>query len=130
MIVPDSHIGFGWCNLEFRRIPAAVAEAIDKADRVGVFPVSCCELALAYRKGRLELPIPPSEWFHFALAESHIDLLPFNERIASRAVDLGNVHRDPFDRIIIAAALCLDAQPAGVDGRFPEYPELSGRLLA
>ena len=34
------------------------------------------------------------------------------------------------DRMIIATALELDGQLASVDGQFPAYPELAGRLLA
>ncbi len=38
-------------------------------------------------------------------------------------------HRDPFDRIIIATALELDARLASVDGYFVSYTELAGRLI-
>ena len=38
-------------------------------------------------------------------------------------------HRDPFDRIIIATALELDARLASVDGHFVSYTELAGRLI-
>jgi PIN domain nuclease of toxin-antitoxin system len=54
---------------------------------------------------------------------------PLTAGIAARAVDLADIHRDPFDRIIIATALELDARLASVDGHFSAYPELTGRLL-
>lgn len=129
MIVLDSHIWFWWINLEHHRLPASVLAAIENAPSVGVSPVSCFELALAHRRGRLELSLPVREWFALALSGSGIELLPLTPAISARAVDLPDVHRDPFDRIIIATALELNGQLASVDGHFAGYPELAGRLI-
>jgi PIN domain nuclease of toxin-antitoxin system len=129
VIVLDSHIWFWWINLEHHRMPPSMLAAIESALRVGVSPVSCFELALASRRGRLELPRPTREWFALALAGSDVELLPFTPEIAARAVELPDIHRDPFDRIIIATALEMDARLASVDGRFVNYTELAGRLI-
>ncbi len=129
MIVLDSHVWFWWINREHSRLAPHLLEEIEKADRVGVSPVSCFELALAYRRGRLALQIPPAEWFPRALTGSGVELLPLTPDIAVRAVGLSDIHRDPFDRIIIATALELDGRLASVDGHFDSYPELSGRLI-
>jgi PIN domain nuclease of toxin-antitoxin system len=75
VIALDSHIWFWWINLEHHRIPPSMLAAIESAPRVGVSPVSCFELALAYRRGRLELPRPTREWFALALAGSDVELL-------------------------------------------------------
>ena len=129
MIVLDSHIWFWWINLDHQRIPSTMLIEIENANRVGVSPVSCFELALAHRRGRLALPLPVREWFAFALDGSDIELLPVTPTIAARAVELSTIHRDPFDRLIIATALELDARLASIDGYFAGYPELVGRLL-
>lgn len=129
MIVLDSHIWFWWINQEHQRIPASMLAAIDSAPQVGVSPVSCFELALAARRSRLELPLPAREWFTLALAGSGVELLALTPAISARAVELSEIHRDPFDRIIIATALELDARLASIDGYFAGYPELAGRLL-
>jgi len=129
VIVLDSHIWYWWINLEHERLSSALVNDIESAPRIGVSPVSCFELALACRRGRLELPLPPSEWFRRALGDSGVELLPLSPGIAARAVTLTEVHRDPFDRIIIATALEYDARLASLDGLFAGYPELSGRLI-
>lgn len=129
MIVLDSHIWFWWVNGENQRLPSLILAEIEAAPRVGVSPVSCFELALAHRRGRLELLLPIREWFAQALAGSDVELLPLTALIAARAVELPEIHRDPFDRIIIATALEMDARIASVDGYFPRYPELNGRLI-
>ena len=129
VIVLDSHIWFWWINLEHDRMPPAMLAEIHRAQRVGVSPVSCFELALAHRRGRLELPLPVREWLALALAGSDIELLPLTPGIAARAVELPDIHRDPFDRIIIATSLEMDARLASVDGRFFSYAALAGHLI-
>lgn len=129
MIVLDTHIWYWWVNLEHERLPVGMVSIIENAPRVGVAAVSCFELALAHRRGRLELPLPPKQWLSRALEGSDVDVLPLTPDIALRAVDLSDVHRDPFDRIIIATALGLDAKLASIDGNFSAYPELAERLI-
>lgn len=129
MIVLDSHIWFWWINLEHHRMSSTMLAEIENSSQVGVSPVSCYELALAHRRGRLALPLPIRDWFALALTGSDIELLPLTPTIAARAIELSEIHRDPFDRIIIATALELDARLASVDGYFVGYAELAGRLL-
>jgi PIN domain nuclease of toxin-antitoxin system len=130
VIVLDTHVWFWWINLEHQRLPPSIVVAIESEAQVGVSPVSCFELALAYRRGRLELPAAPPKWFDLALTGSDIELLALTPAICARAVELTEVHRDPFDRIIIATALELDAKLASIDGHFANYPELAGHLLS
>jgi PIN domain nuclease of toxin-antitoxin system len=130
MIVLDSHIWFWWINLEHYRLPSSLLAVIENAPSIGVSPVSCFELALAHRRGRLELPLSIREWFDLALAGSDIELLPLTPAISARAVELTDIHRDPFDRIIIATTLEMDARLASIDGHFASYPELAGRLIS
>jgi len=75
VIVLDSHVWFWWINGEHSHLSAPMLEAIETDDRVGVSPVSCFELALAHRKGRLELPLPPDEWLSLALQGSGVEVL-------------------------------------------------------
>ena len=130
MIVLDSHIWFWWINLEHHRLSSSLLAALENAPAIGVSPVSCFELALAHRRGRLELPLSIREWFALALAGSDIELLPLTPVISTRAVELSDIHRDPFDRIIIATALEIDARLASIDGHFASYPELAERLIS
>jgi len=74
--------------------------------------------------------LPAHEWFREALENSGIELIPLIPDIAARAVVLADVHRDPFDRIIIATALVENASLASLDLKFCEYPELKSLLLS
>ncbi len=129
IVVLDSHVWFWWINLEHQRLSTKMLSEIDRAQRVGVSAVSCYELALAHYRGRLQLSMPPHEWFPLALAGSSVELLPLTPEIAIRATELSQVHRDPFDRIIIATTLLGNGILLSVDGHFDAYVELEGRLI-
>jgi PIN domain nuclease of toxin-antitoxin system len=129
IVVLDTHIWFWFVNEEAHRYPARMQERIETAAHVGISPVSCFEIALAHRRGRLALPCEPNDWFQQALEPSGIELLPLTPAIAAIAVDLSDVHKDPFDRLIIATTLQYQGKLASVDGLFARYAELTGLLL-
>lgn len=129
MIVLDTHIWFWFIAQEFERFPDHWREQIETAAQVGVSIISCYEIALAQQKGRLELPCPAKQWFADALEPSGILLLPLTPQIICCAVDLSPVHRDPFDRLIIATTIAYEAKLASIDGLFNQYPELANCLM-
>ena len=129
MIVLDTHVWFWWINLEHQRFSVSMRTSLEGNESLGVSVVSCYEIALAAQRGRLGLPCSTSQWFAEALEPSGIRLLPLSPEIASVAVDLAAIHRDPFDRIIIATTLIHDAALLSLDGVFHHYPELRDRLL-
>jgi PIN domain nuclease of toxin-antitoxin system len=129
IIVLDSHVWFWWINRDNDRLSPPLLMAIENAERVGVSVVSCYELAVAHHRNRLDLSMPPFEWFSKALDDSGVELLPVTPEICVRAINLSQVHRDPFDRMIIATALQQDGTLVSIDGQFSAYPELNGRLI-
>ncbi len=96
IIVLDTHIWYWWITQDFEKFPARWIDIIETADRVAVSPVSCFEIALSNRRGRLILPCESAEWLHEALAPAGIELLPITAAIAVWAVKLEGVHKDPL----------------------------------
>jgi PIN domain nuclease of toxin-antitoxin system len=129
VIVLDTHMWIWFVNLAFENFPSEWQERIETASQVGISPVSCYEIALAQQRGRLELPCSTNQWLRAALEPSGIELFPLTPEICSRAVNLAAVHRDPFDRMIMATALEYQASLASVDSMFRQYPELSSCLM-
>jgi len=129
IIVLDTHIWFWWITQEFQRFPKQWLNIIETAEQVAVSPVSCFEIALAHQRGKLALPCDAANWLEQALAPAGIELLPITAAIAAHAVALSPVHKDPFDRLIIATALQHQAQLASVDSLFSRYEELKAFLL-
>jgi len=128
-IVLDTHIWLWYINGNFDKFPKHWHEQIKNADLIGVSSVSCYEIVLAHSKGRLELNIPVKQWLIDALQPSGIELLPLNPEISFKAVNLSIIHKDPFDRIIIATTLEYKAKLASIDSLFCKYPELQDNLM-
>jgi PIN domain nuclease of toxin-antitoxin system len=129
MIVLDTHVWLWWVNQDHDRIPDARWLQIEQADTIGVSVISCFEVAWLERHGRIVLPCERATWFDKALAGSAIECLPLTPRIASRAVDLPEHHRDPQDRLIVATALEYGCSLMSFDTQFSAYQELAGLLL-
>lgn len=129
MTILDTHIWFWFINQEFHRFPNHWRDIIETNEKIGVCSVSCYEIALAYKKGRIDLPCPPDEWFKESLAPVNIELLSLTPNIANKAVNLADIHKDPFDRIIIATTIEYKAQLASIDNLFSRYIELEPYLL-
>jgi len=129
VIVLDTHIWLWLINGNFDQFPSHWQKQFESAAKVGVSPVSCYEIALAHQRGRIRLPGTAQEWFDAALMPAGIELLPITEGVAARAVNLSPVHKDPFDRLIMATALTYEAQLASVDGLFSQYSELVDYLM-
>ena len=92
--------------------------------------ISSFEVIYLVKLRRIELPLPTQEWLREALAPSGIESLSITAEIAAASAELPEYHKDPADRIIIATALAYNAKLASVDGLFPLYSELAGRLLS
>jgi PIN domain nuclease of toxin-antitoxin system len=129
IVVLDTHIWLWLVNANFDCFPSSWLPHFERADRLAVSPLSCYEIALAQQRGRLELDCTPDEWFEQALLLANIELLPLTSAIATRSVKLSPIHKDPFDRLIIATALEYEAKLASIDGFFSQYPELANCLL-
>jgi len=129
IIVLDTHIWLWYINGDFDQFPYHWQQQIREVDLVGVSPISCYEIVLANSKGRLQLNFSVQQWLIDSLQPSGIELLPLTPEISFKAVNLSPIHKDPFDRIIIATALEHKAKLASVDSLFCQYPELDNVLM-
>jgi PIN domain nuclease of toxin-antitoxin system len=129
VIVLDTHVWLWFINGNLDLFPSNWLNQIESASRVGISPVSCYEIALAHSKGRIKLPSTAQAWFQDSLTSVGIELFPMTEVIAAQAVELSPIHKDPFDRLIIATALVYGAKLASVDSLFDRYPELDAYLM-
>ena len=129
VIVLDTHIWLWFINGNLDRFPSHWLDKIEAASMVGVSPASCYEIALAHNRGRIELPSTAQAWFETSLTTVGIELFPTTELVTVRAVELSPIHKDPFDRLIIATALVYGAKLASIDSVFCQYPELDLCLM-
>jgi predicted nucleic acid-binding protein len=69
------------------------------------------------------------EWIQQALTVAKIDIFSITPEIAIRAVNLSPIHKDTFDRIIMATALAYGGKLASIDNLFPKYVEIKDHLM-
>lgn len=115
MLLLDTHLWFWFINQEVERLSRAWQDALETTECLAVSVVSCIEVALAQKQGRLILPCPVREWIDEALELSGITLLPLKTAACVKAMELSDIHRDPFDRLIVATAIEEDATLATLD---------------
>lgn len=110
-----------WLAAGSDRLSEEARERIDGEAIVAVSAISAFEIALKYRDQRLELPLPPREWWNRILDHHRLDVLTLSPEVIFTAVNLPPVHRDPADRFIIATAFNHNAPVVTTDSRFAEY---------
>jgi PIN domain nuclease of toxin-antitoxin system len=122
MLILDTHI-FVWLGIDRKRIPSKIFSAIEKADILGIPAISLWEIAMLSAKGRIALPLPVLPWLQEALSPGNTKLLPITPEIAVLSGTL-DIHGDPADRLIAAAALVHKCPLATVDGNLVVIPNL------
>lgn len=85
-------------------LPRAAARALRKAPEALVSVVSPWEVAIKAAEGKLRLLEPPAQWFVGLADRYELREVPLDAGTACAAAALPLLHRDPFDRVIVALA--------------------------
>lgn len=85
-------------------LPERAAAALRTAPEASVSVVSPWEVAIKVAAGKLRLGEPPAQWFLGLSARYHLRELPLDASLACAAAALPFIHRDPFDRVLVALA--------------------------
>jgi|HubBroStandDraft_1064217.scaffolds.fasta_scaffold212030_2 PIN domain nuclease of toxin-antitoxin system len=124
LIVLDTHAWI-WHVTEDARLDRRARLRLRRAERLGVHPVSCWEVAMLVAGQRLRLSLEVTRWVELALGYPKVELLPFTASAAVRAAGLGGTFPgDPADRFIVAAALELGAPLMTRDTRISEWGQV------
>ncbi len=97
----DSHV-FLWWQAADPRLPKTIVATIAEAQEVFVSAATAWELGLKVMLGKLHLPEPVED----GVRASGFRELAVTFDHTRRAVALPPHHRDPFDRMLVAQALC------------------------
>jgi PIN domain nuclease of toxin-antitoxin system len=97
---------FLWIVGGAKDLSARAREAfIDPDNEVYLSAVSAWEIAVKHGLGKLPLPKSPAEFVPAQRAAHGIEPLPVDEEAALHVAKLPDLHRDPFDRMLVAQAL-------------------------
>jgi PIN domain nuclease of toxin-antitoxin system len=112
LVLLDTH-AWVWLMNGSRQLGTKARQAIQQSlatEAVLVSAISPWEVAMLVSKGRLVLDRDVGEWVHEALAQPGIRLEPLSPEIAVASTRMpGELHGDPADRLIAAAARHLGA---------------------
>lgn len=119
-ILLDTHIFLWWINGEAKKLKSAKA-MISKANEIYVSSASIWEACIKSQLGKLNADI--SELANAIEASGFLEL-PITVKHATMVRQLPDLHRDPFDRILISQAICEPLQFLTVDKFLTSYTDL------
>ena len=94
-----------WLQTTPERLPSNLLETLsDRSVEVFLSAASAWELGIKCAVGRLELPDPPAIYVRQAMRRIGARELPITHAHALAAAALPPLHRDPFDRMLVAQA--------------------------
>ena len=116
----DTHV-FIWAVDDDPKLSAAAWSMIEEADAVYVSSASIWEATIKYQLGKLK--VDPDRLID-AVAMSGFLELSITMRHAAAVAHLPPIHRDPFDRLLLAQAISEPLHFLTADDRLPQYSEL------
>jgi PIN domain nuclease of toxin-antitoxin system len=117
----DTH-AFIWWFAGSRQLSRSVRRAIaDEENDVLISAASAWEIATKHRIGKLPQAEAVALDVTGSIAGQGFEELAITVDDAARAGRLPGLHRDPFDRVIIAQALARDMAVVSVDQAFDGY---------
>jgi PIN domain nuclease of toxin-antitoxin system len=104
-----------------RRIDGKARRILEEATAVYVSAASIWEIAVKASARKLDVDIGRLE---AGLLEAGIEPLPITWTHARRSYEIAAAHPDPFDRLLLAQAVCEPLHLLTSDGQLAQYSEL------
>ncbi len=103
--------------------PEARSRLEAPGSRVFISAISAFEIGQKQAAGKLTLPCEPDAWFQGMLKQHQVEEIPVTSTTCFAATSLPPIHKDPFDRIIIATAHQHRHTILTSDQIIPTYPD-------
>lgn len=118
----DTHI-FVWIFLEPERFSKKARQFLEDTDSNQLFvsDASAWEASIKFGLGKIRLPERPEVFFADRVRQAEYKHLRIDLRHVTRVHFLPNIHRDPFDRLLISQANAEDMTIISNDRVFSKY---------
>lgn len=113
----DTHVLIWWLDDSPRLGDHARSAIADGANQIFVSAVSACEMSIKTASGKLRAPADLER----QLADNSFEELPFTVRHGVAVRDLPPHHGDPFDRMLVAQAVCEGLTIVTAAPQIPAY---------
>ena len=117
----DTHAFIWWDSDPSRLSAAALAALRDPANTVWLSVISAWEILIRAQLGKLTMRLPLPDIIDQQQTNG-IQILPMTLPPLLALEGLPPIHRDPFDRLLIAQAVAEGAQLVSADHVFVQYP--------
>ena len=121
-VLLDTHVLL-WAATTPERLGSDLA-MLEAADSRVLSAVCTWELAIKQRLGKLTVGSDVRTWTRRVTGELVLDHLPVTAEHAAAVEHLPDVHRDPFDRLLVAQAVAEGAVLLTADGRLAAYGDV------
>ena len=121
-ILLDTH-AFLWWDNDLDQLSARARNLCFDPDNTLVLSVvSVWEMQIKHQSGKLTLRASLAELVFNQQRENGIEILPVTLPHVFVLQNLPSIHKDPFDRLLIAQSIAEDIGLLSVDAIFKEYP--------
>ncbi len=111
-----------WLVAEPEKLSPVVLEIVEQRScELLLSSASGWEIALLWKLGRIELPEPPASFVPTTMQALGITPIPIGFATAITAATLPLIHRDPFDRLLVAEAMQNGLTILTKDQTIPQY---------
>jgi PIN domain nuclease of toxin-antitoxin system len=121
-VLLDTHV-LVWAATTPERLGPDLA-VVEAADTRIVSAVCIWELAIKQRLGKLSVGSDVRTWVRRITTELVLDHLAVTAEHAAAVEHLPDVHRDPFDRLLVAQAVAEGAVLLTADGQLTAYGDV------
>ena len=119
--LPDTHL-LVWAAEQDNRLPVAADILLnDPANDIFFSAASIWEISIKARLGRPDFQIDPFALARGLIQHGYIEL-PVTREHALAVFQLPSLHKDPFDRLLIAQAQVEGFTLLTVDAKVAQYP--------
>lgn len=112
---------FIWLSIAPEKITAKARDILEDINNVIYFsPINLMEIAIKKSRGGLDF-LPDPLTLEMAAYDNALQSLPFDGTSANALMALPDIHKDPFDRMLIAQGISTKATILTSDKIFKSY---------
>jgi PIN domain nuclease of toxin-antitoxin system len=120
-ILPDTHLLL-WTKIEPRRLSMAARKIFDDPENDLFFSaVSLWEISVKKSLRRENFDVDPPYFYRTLIDDGYIEL-KISSVVSFGVLTLPHIHKDPFDRLLIAQAAFEDCLLLTADPTIAKYP--------
>lgn len=116
----DTHVWL-WMLTQPERLGAARGLVEDTSNELLLSAASSWEITIKYGLGKLRIPAPPTTYVPERMRSTGVTPLPVDHLQTLAVADLPPLHRDPFDRLLVAQAQLMDVPLMTADPQVEAY---------